>query len=103
MKRTLIAVALCAAFAGSAFAQANNAQSNDDVSGESPDYWANPAMVGSFFTDDTMTTLRPSEELRPAYDALSQEERDGLAYQCEQEETRGTNATALCSEIETYQ
>lgn len=97
MKRTLIAAALCAAFAGSAFAQQST-----DTEGNSPDYFSDPAMVGSFYTDDTMTTLRPSTELRPAYDALSQEEREALQYQCEQEATRGTEATALCAEVTTY-
>ncbi|TYR32077.1 hypothetical protein FY036_13410 [Mesorhizobium microcysteis] len=98
MKRTLIAAAFCAAFAGSAFAQ-----QTDGGSGASPDYFSDPAMVGTFYTDDTMATLRPVEEMRAAYDALGEDERAALQQQCEQEANRGTDATALCSEVTTYQ
>lgn len=99
MKRTLIAAALCAAFAGTAFAQ-----QTDGGSGASPDdYFSDPAMVGTFYTDDTMTTLRSAAEMRAAYDALGGDERAALQQQCEQEASRGTDATALCSEVTTYQ
>lgn len=94
MKRILITTAICAAFAGSAFAQQTQSTSRD--------YFEDPAMVGTFYTDDTMTEMRPVEEMRSAYGALSQEQREALLRQCEQEESRGTQGTALCSQVMTF-
>ncbi len=97
MQRMLIATALCAAFAGSAFAQA----ASTDDQGNSP-IMKDPAMVGTFYTDDTMTTMRSVDEMRDAYGALTEEQRETLRSQCEAEENRGTDGTALCSHIMTF-
>jgi hypothetical protein len=94
MKRILIATALCAAFAGSALAQTA-------TDGNSP-IMKDPELVGSFYTDETMTEMRPVEEMRTAYGALTEEQRETLRSQCEAEENRGTDATALCSQIMTF-
>ena len=97
MKRMLIATALCSAFAGSAFAQA----ASTDDQGNSP-IMKDPELVGAFYTDDTMTEMRPVEEMRTAYGALTEEQRETLRSQCEAEENRGTDGTALCSHIMTF-
>lgn len=99
MRHTLVAAAaICMAITGSALAQAPE----PGASGASPDIMNDPATVGSFYTDDTMQTLRPVEEMRTAYMAMSEADREALKIQCEQEETRGTDATALCTHIQTF-
>lgn len=99
MKHSLIAAAaICMAITGSALAQENQ----PGQTGASPDMMTDPAIVGSFYTDDTMQTLRSVDEIRTAYMALPEAERDALKIQCEQEASRGTEGTALCSHIQTF-
>ena len=99
MRHTIIAAAaICMAITGSALAQAPQAGDT----GASPDIMNDSATMGAFYTDDTMQTLRPVEEIRTAYMALPEAEREALKIQCEQEATRGTEATALCSHIQTF-
>jgi hypothetical protein len=100
MKRFLIATALCAAFAGSALAQTATDPATENQ-GNSP-IMQDPAVVGGFYTDDTMTEMRSVEEMRTAYGALTEEQRETLRSQCEAEENRGTEGTALCSQIMTF-
>lgn len=100
MKRFLMATALCAAFAGSAIAQTATENATDDQ-GNSP-IMMDRELVGSFYTDETMTEMRPVEEMRTAYGALTEEQRETLRSQCEAEENRGTEGTALCSQIMTF-
>jgi hypothetical protein len=108
MKRMLIAAAAaCLAISGPALAQQTNAtpstaDTSRDGNSTGTDYLKDPAMVGSFYTDDTMTTLRPVEEMRTAFMAMTPEDQAGMKLQCEQEETRGSDATALCSEVANF-
>ncbi|MEX4010227.1 hypothetical protein [Neoaquamicrobium sediminum] len=100
MKRILLATALCAAFAGSAFAQTATDAATDSQ-GNSP-IMMDRELVGGFYTDDTMTEMRSVDEMRSAYGALTEEQRETLRTQCEEEENRGTEGTALCSQIMTF-
>ncbi len=100
MKRILLATALCAAFAGSAFAQTATDAATDSQ-GNSP-IMMDRELVGGFYTDDTMTEMRSVDEMRTAYGALTEEQRETLRTQCEAEENRGTEGTALCSQIMTF-
>jgi hypothetical protein len=103
MKRTLIAAAaICLAVSGSALAQNSNATPSKTGATTGADYMSDPAMVGGFYTDDTMSTLRPVEEMRTAFMAMSADEQAALKLQCEQEENRGTDGTALCSEVANF-
>jgi hypothetical protein len=102
MKALFAAAAICLAVSGSALAQGSNATESKTGATTGADYFTDPAMVGDFYADDTMTTLRPVEEMRAAFMAMSEEDRSALTLQCEQEENRGTEATALCSEVANF-
>ena len=94
MKRFLIATALCAAFAGSAFAQSATDAATDSQ-GNSP-IMMDSALVGGFGTDATMT------EMQSNYASLTEGQRALLREQCEAEANRGTDGTALCSHVMTF-
>lgn len=104
----LAAAAITLALGGSAFAQATQSISGSNATESrtggttGADYFTDPAMVGSFYTDDTMTTLRPVEDLRTAYMDMTEADREALRIQCEQEANRGTEGTALCTEIQNF-
>ena len=105
MKRILIAAAaVCLAVSGSALAQQTQSVETQSKTGATTgaDYFTDPAMVGAFYTDDTMTTLRPVEELRTAFLAMPEGDQEILKTQCEQEANRGTEGTALCAEVANF-
>jgi hypothetical protein len=41
-------------------------------------------LMARFFTDDTLTTLRPVEELRSAWAAMSEQNRTTMRRDCEE-------------------
>ena len=86
--KLLTAAALAFAMStGAAFAQS---ASEEGASGEA---FAQPPLpgLGSFYTDDTMTSMRTPDEIRASYDALSASERQVLKDRCEMSMAEGTD------------
>ena len=48
-----------------------------------PKYLTDPAKMGVFFTDDTMTTMRSADEMKAAWMAMSDEDRTAMKTECE--------------------
>ena len=89
--RMLPIAALAAMLAGGAFAQ--TAPTKDET-GPAPagqpqvdpmvtNSLENTDMMKPFFTDDTMSTMRPMEEMRSAWTAMSEENRTTMLRDCE--------------------
>lgn len=86
--KLLAAVALAFAMStGAAFAQ------NANQEGASGEAFAQPPLPGleSFYTDETMTSMRTPDEMRASYDALSAEDRQALKDRCEMSTAEGTD------------
>jgi type II secretory pathway component GspD/PulD (secretin) len=45
-------------------------------------FLGNRDMIGAFYTDDSMTTLRTGDEFKTAYQALSDEDRTRITEEC---------------------
>lgn len=67
----IIAAGLAAATMSSAFAQVESQRAID-----------NPDIVKPFYTDETMTTMKPKEELGPLFKELSEENKAKIAEEC---------------------
>jgi hypothetical protein len=88
MKLKVLPIAVLAAtLASGAFAQTAPAQ---DDTGPAPavdptitSSLENADLMGPFYTDETMTTLRPVEEMRAAWAAMSEENRTTMLRDCE--------------------
>jgi hypothetical protein len=88
MKLKVLPIAVLAAtLASGAFAQTAPVQ---DDTGPAPavdptvtSSLEDTTLMGPFFTDDTLTTLRPIEELRSAWAAMSEENRTTMLRDCE--------------------
>ena len=91
--RMLPIAALAAMLAGGAFAQTAPAQNETGPApAEQPSPQVDPMVTNSledtnlmtpFFTDDTMTTMRPMEEMKSAWAAMSEENRTTMLRDCE--------------------
>jgi hypothetical protein len=55
----------------------------DTTNAPNAPFLGNRDIIGSFFTDDTMTTMRTDDEFRTAYEALTDEQRAGIMTECE--------------------
>ncbi|MEO3384721.1 hypothetical protein [Mesorhizobium sp. CAU 1741] len=76
MKKILTAAALTFALTGAALAQVSATASSGEEA-------RNPSeMMGAFYTDDTMTELRSTDEIRASWDGLSAGERQQLRDTC---------------------
>ena len=66
-------------------------------------YEENMDAMTVFFTDDTMTTLKPEDEITTAFEAMDREGQDGIKSACQSAaENRGSYGTvtnALCDQI----
>ena len=66
-------------------------------------YESNMAAMGTFFTDDTMTTLKSDAEVKSAFEAMDAEGQAGMKSACQKaDEDRGsygTVTTTLCSQV----
>jgi hypothetical protein len=92
--RMLPIAALAAMLAGAAFAQTAPAQNETGPApAEQPSPQVDPmvtnsledtTLMGPFYTDETMTTLRPVEELRSAWAAMSEQNRTTMRRDCEE-------------------
>jgi hypothetical protein len=87
LKMMLPIAALAATLAGGAFAQTAPVQ---DETGPAPavdptttSSLEDTTLMGPFYTDETMTTLRPVEEMRSAWAAMSEENRTTMRRDCE--------------------
>ena len=87
MKLNVLPIAVVAAMlASGAFAQTAPVQETDPAPGVDPTATGSledANMMGPFFTDDTLTTLRPIEELKSAWAAMSEQNRTTLLRDCE--------------------
>jgi hypothetical protein len=92
MKLNILPIAVLAAtFASGAFAQtapdqtgpAPAGQSNSQVDPMVTNSLEDANMMKPFFTDDTMTTMRPMEEMKSAWAAMSDENRTTMLRDCE--------------------
>ena len=78
---------------GAAIAQTDSNSSTDaNASGQTnqtsaadpgPKYLTNPEMMGPFFTDDTMVTMRSADEMKTAWAAMSVEDQTAMRAECE--------------------
>jgi hypothetical protein len=92
MKLKMLPIAaLAAMLAGGAFAQTAPVQ---DETGPAPavdptttSSLENTNLMSPFFTDDTMTTMRPMEEMKSAWAAMSEENRTTMIRDCEGNES----------------
>ena len=46
-------------------------------------YLSNPEVMGPFFTDDTMTTMRSTDEMKTAWVAMSADDQAAMRAECE--------------------
>lgn len=78
MKLKMLPIAVLAAtLASGAFAQTGPAPAVD------PSSFEDPIMMRPFFSDEPMRTLRPDEELRAAFNAMSPEAQERLIKDCD--------------------
>jgi hypothetical protein len=80
--------ALAAALASGAFAQTAPVQEDTGpapaVDPTTTSSLEDTTLMAPFFTDDTLTTLRPVEELRSAWAAMSEQNRTTMRRDCEE-------------------
>ncbi len=87
MKTLLTAAAFTLALTGASFAQLSApADSGADAR-------PNTEVMGSFYTDDTMTELRSTDEIRTSWDNLSGAERQDLQNICSLTTAEGGQTT----------
>lgn len=107
-------IALCFV-AGAAIAQTSGAAGTSEKGGsgtqigpfasenEQMMYEENMEVMGGFFTDDTMQTLRTDDEITTAFEAMDAEGQAGMKSACEKAaENRGSYGTvtnSLCDQI----
>ena len=89
MKRLISATVLVLTMAGgAAFAQTDPAaKSGDPNATDKQMSISDPAAMKPFYTDDSMTTLRPMEEFKTAWAAMSAENQAAVKEQCKQPES----------------
>ncbi len=90
MKLNILPIAVLAAtLASGAFAQTAPDQTGPAPAGQPQvdpmvtNSLEDTDMMKPFFTDDTMTTMRPMEELKSAWAAMSEENRTTMLRDCE--------------------
>lgn len=93
----------CIVFAiltGSALAQQAPSFASDD---EKMMYETNKDMMGGFFTDETMTSLKTDDELKSAFSAMDAASQAGMKSACEKAAANrgsyGTVTVALCDSV----
>ena len=89
---------------GSAFAQQAPAGTPPYTSAdEQTMYETNKDMLGGFFTDDKMTTLKTDDEVKSTFSAMDADSQAGMKSACEKAaENRGSYGTvtvALCDSV----
>lgn len=82
LKFTSVAMALMLV-SGAAYAQSATTAQPDTTQSDKQQSLEDPAMVGPFFTDDTMTTLRSDDEMKAAWAAMSAENQKMVKEQCQ--------------------
>jgi hypothetical protein len=85
-KTLALAAATVSMLSGAAIAQTNTVDDTNTASTNSPkanSLLENKEMMGSFYTDDSMTTMRTGDEFKSAFNAMSSEDRDRLRTECE--------------------
>jgi len=89
MKRFISAAALILVMSGgAAFAQTDPAaKSGDPGAADKQMSISDPATMKPFYSDDSMTTLRPMEEFKSAWAAMSAENQAAVKEQCKQPES----------------
>lgn len=88
--RMLPIAALAATLASAAFAQTDPGaadKQNPQVDPTVTNSLGDTNLMKPFFTDDTMTTMRPMEEMKGAWAAMSEENRTTILRDCESNES----------------
>jgi hypothetical protein len=66
-------------------------------------YEENKAAMSGFFTDDTMSTLKPDADVKATFEAMDAESQAGMKSACEKamqdRGSYGTVTTALCQQV----
>jgi len=85
---------------GTAFAQDNTTTGATTGSGNdaNPNYLTGPN-IQRFYTDDSMTTLRPEPEMKAAWEAMNEEDRAAAKQACEG--NKDNRWSTLCNSIGT--
>lgn len=110
--RILAAIVLATALSGGAYAQTTSSpgpSSDNPNRDEASGILTDPELMVSFYTDDTMTTLRSEEELRVAFGELTPENQAAMRTECEEQITGEPNvaddsqaAKDLCMQIQQF-
>lgn len=109
--KILSAVVLAASLAtgSAAIAQTTDSTSSSDTSRTDPGALeAQRALMGGFYTDDTMTTLRSEDEIRQAWGGMSSADQEQLRTHCVDMQSGRESAEEsqaiqdLCGLVETY-
>ena len=87
MKKLLTAAVMTLALSGAAFAQVSATASSGEEARDPSD------LMGGFYTDDTMTELRSTDEIRTSWDNLSGGERQQLRDVCSVTTAEGGETT----------
>jgi len=88
MKRFISATALILVMAGgAAFAQTDPAKSSDPNAADKQMSISDPEAMKPFYTDGSMSTLRPVEEITAAWKSMAPENQAAMKEQCKQPES----------------
>lgn len=84
MKLKLLTIAAFSIMLAGGSALAQDSSASDTTNAENaPKYLTDPAKMGAFYTDDTMTTMRSADEINTAFMAMSEEDRTAMMKECE--------------------
>jgi hypothetical protein len=97
--KILLAASMALMMAGASFAQETSSTSASDRGGSDPANYLNSPSVHQFYTDDSMTTLRSKEEIKAAWEAMSEEDQASLSTACEA--NTDPNRDELCLSMRT--
>jgi hypothetical protein len=86
--KLLSAAALVAALmSGSALAQQDPNTTGDPNATDKQPMLQDMTVMGAFFTDDTMTTMRSTDEFKAAWMAMTPENQAGIKDECAKNES----------------
>jgi hypothetical protein len=80
--KMLSAIVVAASLATGTAAFSQQTDSTGNTSRTDPGVLENQEIMGPFFTDDTMTTLRTEDEIRQAYLALAPADQEEMKERC---------------------
>lgn len=82
MKKILSVTAIAFMLASGAAVAQQSTTTGDPAASDKQMSIEDPAVVGPFFTDESMTTLRGEDEFKAAWSAMSADDQTAMKEQC---------------------